>query len=55
MDKLQELDKEVDLKKTEILWYYKIKDISCDTCDMLLENLKNYYDKKRDRLSSKDK
>lgn len=52
MDKLQQLDQEIELKKTEILWAYKVKDISCDTCNMLLENLKNYYDKKRERLSS---
>ena len=50
MDKLQQLDQEVQTKEQEYLNCYKVKDISCDTCNMLMDNLKNYYDKKRSRI-----
>lgn len=50
MDKIRLLDEEVKAKEQEYIDTYRRRDISIDTCNMLIEALKTYYDIKRSRI-----
>lgn len=54
VETLQQLDQEVQAKEQEYIRTYRLRDISCDTCNMLIENLKSYYDKERDFIVNKN-